>query len=286
MDLSPLFDLVGRAIPIDCMQYPFMQRALVVLLLISPACAALGVPVVNARMAFFSDAIGHSAFAGAAIGMLAAVDVRVSMAAFAVLIGISVTAIVRKGKLPSDTAIGVLLSASVAFGLAVASRPGFSGRVPAFLFGDILALSDADVLRAFGLLALVALFQVAAGNRVLYAGLCPSLAKAHGVRVALWDYVFAILVALVSIFAVQAMGVLLVTAMIVVPAATGRRLATSLGGMFRWSVLAGTTSAAGGLVLSAQPFVGVATGPAIVLCAVAWFVAASVASAIRDRAAA
>jgi zinc transport system permease protein len=121
-ELTPLYDLVARLLPFECMQMRFMQRALVGLVLLAPMAAAMGVQVVNFRMAFFADAVSHSAFAGVAVGLILAIDPHWTMLAFGVLVGLGIIASQRRSALATDTVIGVFFSGVIAFGLAVVSR--------------------------------------------------------------------------------------------------------------------------------------------------------------------
>lgn len=271
-DLTLLYHLLSHLIPLECMQARFMQQALVGLLLLAPMCAAMGVQVVNLRMAFFSDAISHSAFVGAALGLLMGVDARLAMAGFAVLVGLGIVSAARRTALSADTVIGVFFSAAVAFGLAVVSRDRNAARnVQAFLYGDILTIGDSEIWFLIGLFLAVAAFQFYGFNRLLGIGLNESLAEAHAVHVRLWQYLFAALLALVAIFAVWAVGVLLVTALLIVPAAAARNLARRAGAMFWWALGVGLFSAVAGLLISAQPWAGTATGATVVLAASACF---------------
>jgi zinc transport system permease protein len=273
MDLAWLYNAVRAAVPLECMDARFMQRALVALVLLAPMCAAMGVQVVNFRMAFFSDAISHSAFAGVALGLLLGLDVHFSTALLGVVVGMGIVAVGRRSSLSTDTVIGVFFSAVVAFGLAVVSRDRNVARdLQRFLYGDILTIGDGEILCLGALAAVLAAFQAFGYNRLLYIGLNPVLAEVHGVRVAAYRYVFAALLSLVVVFAVWAVGVLLVTALLLVPAAAARNLARSAGTMFWWALLVGSTSAVAGLLISAQPSVATATGATVVLCSVAWFV--------------
>ena len=137
-ELTLLYSLVGKLLPIASMEARFMQQALVGLLLLAPMTAAMGVQVVNFRMAFFSDAISHSAFAGVAIGLLLAVEPRITMPAFGLLVGLGIIAVQRQSRLSSDTVIGVFFSAVIAFGLAVVSRQrDVASDLQLFLYGDI-----------------------------------------------------------------------------------------------------------------------------------------------------
>lgn len=261
-----------------------MQQALLGLLLLAPLTAAMGVQVVNFRMAFFSDAISHSVFAGVALGLLFALNPQWTTAAFGVVVGLAIMALQRRSSLASDTVIGVFFSAVMAFGLAVVSRERNVAReLMRFLYGDILTI-DASSLRWLALLFVVLLlFQFYSYNRLLYIGLNPLLAHAHRVQVARYQYLFSGLLALVVIFAVWAVGVLLVTALLIVPAATARNLARSAGAMFWWALLVSLTSAIIGLLISAQEWARTATGATIILVAFAWFVISTVVALARGQ---
>jgi len=268
----------------ELFRYEYMRHALLGLLLLAPMCAAMGVQVVNLRMAFFSDAISHCVFAGVAVGVLAAIDVRVSMVALALLIGLLITAAGRRGGMSMDTIIGVFFSAVVAFGLAVISRHRHVARdLQMFVYGDILTIGPGELLCQGLLLAVLLAFQLAGFNRLLYVGFNPTLASAHRVRARLYQYLYAALLSLVVIFSVWAVGVFLVTAMLIVPAATARNLARSASGMFWWAQLVALTSAVAGLLISAQPWAGTATGATVILCASAWFAVSALFAAVRSR---
>ena len=282
-DLSWLFSLASL-FPLDGMDMRFMQRALVALVLLAPMTAALGVQVVHYRMAFFSDAVGHSAFAGVAVGLILGVDPHLSMPLFGLAVGLVIMFMQRFSALPSDTVIGVVFSAVVAGGLAVVSRNNTVARdLQQFLYGDILTMTETDILWLLALFALFVLFQIFAFNRLLYAGTSRVIARAHRVPVALCEYLFAALLALVVMFSVWGVGVLLVTAMLTVPAAAARNFARSAGGMFWWAILVGTSSAVAGLSLSVQPWMGTATGATIILVACLWFLISIVAASIRNE---
>ncbi|OGR36954.1 MAG: ABC transporter [Desulfuromonadales bacterium GWD2_61_12] len=279
-----LSSLIPLLLPFDAMQAPFMQQALLGLLLLAPLTAAMGVQVVNFRMAFFSDAISHSVFAGVALGLLFALNPQWTTAAFGVVVGLAIMALQRRSSLASDTVIGVFFSAVMAFGLAVVSRERNVAReLMRFLYGDILTI-DTTSLRWLALLFVVLLlFQFYSYNRLLYIGLNPLLAHAHRIEVARYQYLFAGLLALVVIFAVWAVGVLLVTALLIVPAATARNLARSAGAMFWWALLVSLSSAIVGLLISAQEWARTATGATIILVAFAWFVASTLITLARGR---
>ncbi|WP_448872863.1 metal ABC transporter permease [Desulfobulbus propionicus] len=270
-DLSPLYALVAQ-LPFDCLQARFMQQAFLGLLLLAPMAAVMGIMVVNFRMAFFADAISHSAFAGVALGLLFTVDPDWTMPLFGLLVGLGIMLMQRSSELSGDTVIGVFFSGMVAFGLAIVSRDRTLARdLQRFLYGDILTISDGQILCLIGLFVVLMGFQALSYNQLLYIGLNPTLAKAHRIRVALHQYIFTGLLALIVMFAVQAVGVLLVTAMLIVPAAAARNLAHSAGSMFWWALLISLSSSMSGLLISAQDWARTATGATVILIACGWF---------------
>ena len=284
-ELSPLYALLAQLLPFDCLQARFMQQALLGLLLLAPMAAVMGIIVVNFRMAFFSDAISHSAFAGVALGLIFSVDPNWTMPAFGLLVGLGIMIMQRHSNLSSDTVIGVFFSAMVAFGLAIVSRDRSLARdLQRFLYGDILTISDGQILCLMALFLILMTFQAVSYNHLLYIGLNPTLAQAHRVRVAVHQYLFTGLLALIVMFAVQAVGVLLVTALLIVPAAAARNLARSAGAMFWWALLISLSSAVAGLLISAQDWARTATGATIIIVACGWFLLSMIAANLRrDR---
>ncbi|MFR4119412.1 MAG: metal ABC transporter permease [Bilophila wadsworthia] len=188
LDLEPLYRLVSL-LPFECLQAGFMQQALVALILLAPMAATMGVQVVSFRMAFFSDAISHSAFAGVALGLIFSINPHVAMPVFGILVGLGIMAVQRNSALSSDTIIGVFFSAVMAFGLAVVSRDNAVARdLQQFLYGDILTITETDIRWLIGLFFALAAAQIWGYNRPLYIGLNSVVAKAHRINVFFWQY--------------------------------------------------------------------------------------------------
>ncbi|MDO9509096.1 MAG: metal ABC transporter permease [Thermovirgaceae bacterium] len=271
--LYAVYRLIPHLLPFSCLEARFMQQAFVALVLLAPMTAAMGVQVVNFRMAFFSDAISHSAFAGVALGLIFSLNPHWTMPIFGLLVGVGIMAVQRNSSLSSDTVIGVFFSAVIAFGLAAVSRDRSVARdLQRFLFGDILTIGDSGIIWLFLLFLALVAFQAWSYNRLLYIGISPALAKAHGVNVAAYQYVFAGLLSLVVMISVWATGVLLVTAMLIVPAAAARNLSRSAGAVFWWALLISLSSAVAGLLISAQEWARTATGATVILTACGWFI--------------
>ena len=268
MDL--LIDVLGKLLHFNWLEPLFMRRALLGLFLIAPACAAMGVQVVSLRMAFFSDAISHSAFTGVALGLILGMDSRWTMIAFGVLVGCGVLVFARKAELATDTVIGVFFAAVVALGIVIVSAKRGLGRYfEGVLFGDILAINGAELWIIFVLCAAVLIFQWVGFNRLLLMAINSPLAHSRGFHPAPWEMAYGILLALLVMVSLKVVGLLLVTALLVVPAATGRNLARGAGGLFWWSCLVAGFSSIIGLYLSFKW--NSATGATVILVSVAFF---------------
>lgn len=270
--INTLAKFTAYLFPFECMDAMFMQYAMLALLILAPLTAISGIQVVNARMSFFSDAIGHSAFAGVALGLLCGISLNLSMPLTAILVGLLIMFLHRSSRLSSDTVIGVIFSAVAAAGLAIISRDrAAAGNIQMFLFGDILTITPEQIGWTGALLILFIIFQLFAFNKLLLIGVNPMLAAVHRVKVRLFQYLFALLLALVVISSVRAAGVILVTALLVVPAAAARNLATSAKSLFFLTLGIGYFACIAGLLLSAQESINIPAGSAIVLIAVLIF---------------
>lgn len=266
-DISWATNLLG-CLPFEVMENGFMRQAMLALLLLCPMTAMLGIHVQNFRMAFFSDAVGHSAFAGLAMGLILGASPQIAVLVFGVLIGLAIMIMQRKSGLSADTAIGIVFSAVVAFGLAVVSAaPHLSRDVQQYLYGDILTVTESEIAVLGLLLLAVCIFEGLGWNRLLAMSLSPVLAKVDNNATGIWQYLLAALLALVVMFAVRAVGVLLVTAMLIVPAASARNFAADMGGVFWWAILVSVFSGIAGLLLSAQEWLGTASGATVILVA-------------------
>lgn len=254
----------------EFLHYDFMRRALLGLILLAPACAMLGVQVVNFRMSYFSDAISHSSIAALALGLALGLAPLKVMLPFGIAVAWAVLYVRRKTALSSDTVIGVLSATLIALGLAVTSHQDASRNLEALLFGrDILILRNLDLLGVGLMFAMVALFEWRNFNELLLIGIDASLARSRGVRVEVIEHLFAMLLAVVVLVSIQFVGLLLVTAMLIIPAAAARNLAKSASGMFWWAIAISEIAAAVGLGVSF--YADARTGACVVLLSAAAF---------------
>ena len=269
--LSLAYSLMDRLLPLTFAEPAFMKRALLAILFVAPAAAAVGVPLIQFRMAFFSDAIGHSAFTGVALGVLLGIHPLLTMVAFGLFVAYAITLAKGRTGLSPDTVIGVFFSTVIALGIAVISaQKGLTRNLQAYLYGDLLAISDAEVLWMTALFLAVAAYLFLAFNRILLLGVHEGFARSLGIRGRALEISFSIVVALVVTTAIRAVGILLVTALLVVPAAAARNVARGTAGAFWTAIVISLLSGIAGI--AASYYLDTATGATIVLFAAAFFV--------------
>jgi zinc transport system permease protein len=278
--LLPLYALMERLLPFPFAEALFMKRALLAALFVAPAAAAVGVPLVHFRMAFFSDAIGHSAFTGIALGVLLGIHPLLTMVAFGLFVAYAITVVRGRTGLSADTVIGVFFSTAVALGIAIISaQKGLTRNLQGYLYGDLLSITDAEVLWMGALLLVVAVYLSLNFNRILLMGADEGLARTMGVPTRAVEISFALVVALVVTTAIRAVGILLVTAMLVVPAASARNVARGAAPAF-W-VAVGVSLASSVAGIAASYYWDTATGATIVLFASGLFAVTAVLGGAR-----
>lgn len=266
----------------EALAYPFMQRALAAGLLVGVVASLLGVFVILRRSAFFGDAVAHASLAGVAVGAVAGLPPLLLAAAVAVGIGLSLHRLERIGRLSLDTILGFILPFFMALGVLVLSlKPGFQPELLSYLFGSLLTVSWEGLAAIAVVSAVVVLALARLGPALVFAAFDPDSAHAAGLRVARLLTIHHVLLALVVIASISVVGVILVNALLVIPAATAKLLARSLGRMFVLAPLLGVGSVLAGLVASYQ--LDVPSGPAVVAIAGIMFLAAWARTAWRSR---
>jgi manganese/iron transport system permease protein len=249
---------------LDPLAYPFFIRALVAASVVGLVCAVVGSFMVLRGLAFMGDALSHSAFPGVVAAYLLKGPFYLGAAVAAVGTALAIGWVTRTGRLRGDTAIGVLFAGMFALGIFLFSRiPNYVGDLFGFLFGEILGIGDGDLL-ALTALALVVLALVGVfWKELLYSTFDPLGAAAAGLPVGRLDYLFLALIALTIVVSLQAVGIILVVAMLVTPAAVGQLVASSFLRLVGVAVAVGITGPIVGLYLSY--WLDSATGATIVL---------------------
>ena len=262
--------------------YAFFLRALVASTVVGLVCAVVGSYMVLRGLAFMGDALSHSAFPGVVAAYLLKGPFYLGAAIAAVGTALAIGWVTRRGRLRSDTTIGVLFAGMFALGVFLFSRiPNYVGDLFGFLFGEILGIGDADLV-ALTALAIIVLVVVAVfWKELLYSTFDPLGAAAAGLPVARLDYVLLAVIALTIVVSLQAVGIILVVAMLVTPAAIGQLLATSFGRLVAIAIAVGVVSPIAGLYLSY--WLDAATGATIVLVETGLFILALALVSVRRR---
>ncbi|GIX49032.1 MAG: membrane protein [Candidatus Tectimicrobiota bacterium] len=249
---------------IEALSHPFMQRALLSGVLVGIMTSLLGVLVVLRRSAFFGDAIAHASLAGVALGLLLGWHPLLTAAGVGVGISASLHAIERHTRLALDTLLGFVLPFFMAIGVILLSLlPGYQPELVSFLFGSILTVSRTTLALVAAIFVVVLGFLARFYRQLVFATFDEDAAQLSGVHVAAMLTGYHILLALVVIASIRTVGVILVNALLIIPAATAKLLARSLTHLFVLTPLLGTVSIVGGMV--ASYYLNWPSGPTIVV---------------------
>ena len=250
----------------DFLQHTFMQRALIEAVLVGGICAIIGVYVVLNGLSFIGAGISHSTFAGVGIGLLLGIEPLFTALVFAVLVALSIGAVSEKSRLRHDTSVGIFFAATMALGVMLIGlmRDRYVD-VLGYLFGNILALTAADVWMTLVMAAIVAVIIWALFKEFLALSFDAEVAAVMGLPVRRLHYLLLVLIALTVVMSVKSVGVVLVSALIVTPAAAAWQLTTNFRRMMLLSFTFGTASSLAGLLLSW--YVDIPSGAGIVLTA-------------------
>ncbi len=252
-------------LPFEMLHWDFMKNALLALLLLAPLFGLLSTMIVTGRMSFFSDALGHSAFTGIAIGCICGLAPTGVAVAFSVAFALLFSFVRSRSNQAADTLIGVFSSTAVALGIFIATLGGGSfTKYNKYLIGDVLSVTPGEI----GVLALVLLavgiFWVVFGNRLTLASIHPQLAASRGVRVGTMQTAFTVCIAVVVTLAINWVGLLMLNSLLVLPAAAARNISRNLKQYHTFSIAFALLSALVGLSVSYA--LGASTGAAISLC--------------------
>ena len=252
-------------LPLEMLQWDFMKNALLAILLMGPLFGLLSTMIVTGRMSFFSDALGHSAFTGIAIGAICGVAAPIWVAViFSVVFALLFSYVRSRSNQAADTLIGVFSSTAVALGIFIATMNGGSfTKYNKYLIGDILSVSPAEIgMLALVLLAVV-LFWCIYSNRLALTAIHPQLASSRGIPVGVSQTIFTVAIAVVVTLSISSVGLLILNSLLVLPAASSRNVAKNLRQYHLFSVLFALVSGLAGLTVSY--YLGTSAGAAISL---------------------
>ena len=239
-------------LPIEMLRWDFMKNAFLAILLMAPLFGLLSTMIVTGRMSFFSDALGHSAFTGIAIGCICGIAAPIWVAVgFSVAFALLFSWVRSRSNQAADTLIGVFSSTAVALGIFIATLGGGSfTKYNKYLIGDILSVTGAEL----GMLALVLLgvviFWVGYSNRMALTAIHPALASSRGVPVGLSQTIFTVAIAVVVTLAISSVGLLILNSLLVLPAAAARNVSKNLRQYHFFAVIFALAAGLGGLTVS------------------------------------
>lgn len=251
--------------------YAFVVNGFLCAFVVGPLLGGVGTMVVAKRMAFFSQAVGNAALTGVAIGVILGESYTapyVSMFSFCLLFGLFLNFSRNRTKMSSDTLIGVFLSISLAIGataLLWVSAKVNTHILDTVMFGSILTVNDTDMTVLLLVTLVTAVTALPLFNQMLVASLNPSLAHVRGIRVHLLEYVFVLLITIITVACVKIIGAVLVEALLLIPAAAARNLNRSIRGFVLWSIIFSTVSCLVGIYAPMRWDLPVPSGGAIIL---------------------
>jgi len=269
-------------LPFSWTHYVFMKNALLATLLVTPLFAVLGTMVVNNRMVFFTDVLGHSALLGIAIGVLFGfADPTITMIGLAVVLAVTINILKNFTKTSTDTVLGVLFAFVVASGITILSRQGGFIKYAGYLIGDILAVTPSQIAWFAVIAVVVSVYWCIAGNALILTSVNASLARSRKVRTVLIETSFTILLALVVMVSIRLVGILIINSLLVLPAAASRNLARNVYTYTLWAIVISILSGVSGLI--ASYYWATASGATIVLFASGFYVVSVLAGRLWHR---
>ena len=259
-----IYNILETILPFEFMDYAFMKNAFLAILLISPIFAILGTMVVNNKMAFFSDALGHSALTGIAIGVLLGFfNINISMILFAIVFALLLNYVKNKTTYGADTIISVFSSVAIAIGLAILAQSGDFNKYSSYLVGDILSITTSEILYLLFAFIGVILFWHFMFNKLNIISINKSIAKSRGINIKLIDNIFVVLIAVIVMISIRWVGILLINSLLILPAAASRNISKNMRSYHLFSILFSMFSGIIGLILSY--YYNIPTGPMIVI---------------------
>ncbi len=262
--MEVIYGILESILPFEFMEYAFMKNALLAIILIAPIFALLGTMIVNNKMAFFSDALGHSALTGIAIGMVLGItNMNISMIFFAVIFALLLNFVKNKTTYGADTIISVFSSIAIALGLAMLAQSGNFNKYSSYLVGDILSINNNEILYLFLAFIAIIIFWYFTFNKLNVLSINTTLAKSRGVNTKLIDNVFVVLIAIIVMISIRWIGILLINSLLILPAASSRNIAKNMRSYHLFSILFSLFSGITGLIISY--YWNIPTGPMIVL---------------------
>lgn len=280
--MNAIYSFINTVLPFEWLSPQFMKNALLAVIVACPLFGTLGTVVVSNKMAFFSDAIGHSALTGIALGVLLGIpDPTVAMVLFSVALGFAIITVKVKGKSSADTIIGVFSSTAVALGIVLLSATGNFAKYQRYLVGDILSIQPHEILLLLGAGVVLLVVWIFFYNQMVLTTMHSTFAKSRGVRTFFIEQLFALLTAAIVTISIRWTGLLVINSMLVLPAAASRMVSRSSRQYLGWSMLISFVSGIAGLAFSY--YIGSASGATIVLANAVLFLGCFIISLMKKN---
>ena len=256
---------ICRVLPFEMLRWDFLCNALLAILLMAPLFGLMSTMIVTGRMSFFSDALGHSAFTGIAIGSIFGIALPTAAAVvFSIVFALLFSWIRNRSNQAADTIIGVFSSTAVALGIFISTLGGSSfTKYNTYLIGDILSVTPGEIGSLALVLVAVLVFWILCANRLTLTLIHPQLASSRGIPVKLSQTLLTVAIAVVVTLCISSVGLLILNSLLVLPAASARNVAKNLKQYHGFSVSFALVAGIGGLVISYH--LGCSTGAAISL---------------------
>ena len=264
-----IYELLEK-IPFSFLQYDFMKNALLAVLFLAPLFALLGTMAVNNNMAFFSDALGHSALTGIGIGtVLGLREPLLCMIAFGIFLSIAITKVKCADRLSSDSIISVFSSTAMALGIVILSQQGGFAKYSYYLIGDILTITQKDLYLIIITLIICYIVWILLYNDLLLVSINRSFAVSRGINAVFTENVFVILVAITVMISIKWLGILTINSLLILPAAAARNISRNAKSYHIITMFMAWIACLGGLLFSYEW--GTSAGASIVLVAAVIF---------------
>lgn len=279
--MNVIYSIINTILPFTWLEPNFMKNAFLAVLIACPLFGILGTSVVSNKMSFFSDAIGHSALTGIALGVIFGIkNITISMLCFSWLLGFLIITVKIKGKSSADTIIGVFSSTAVALGIVLLSLGGNFKKYQKYLIGDILSIEPSEILMLLICMIILLAIYIIFYNKMILTNIHTVFAKSRGIKTFLIEQIFALLTATIVTVSIRWTGLLVINSLLVLPAAASRMISKNSRQYVSRSVL--ISLASGILGLSLSFYLGSASGASIVLVNAIFFVLCFLTSLVRS----
>lgn len=270
--MTLIYNIIETVLPFTFAQFDFMKNALLAVILLTPLFGMLGTMAVNNKMAFFSDALGHSALTGIAIGVILGIgNPIICMLFFGILFGLGIRKVKSSTKASSDTVISVFSSASIALGIVILSKSGGFAKYSTYLIGDILTVSPSYIKVLAVVLVVVYVIWYFIYNKLLLLSVNPSLSSSRGVKNALVENIFVVILAAAVMLSIKQIGILTINSLLILPAAAARNISKNSRQYLIFSTVISMFCGIAGLIISF--YADTAAGATMVLIAAVFYFA-------------